>query len=945
MKIMTPRPHQRDAIRDAVNVLRTEDRATVLMACATGKTLVGMWVAEAMEPKWAIVFVPSIALIQQVMREWLGATRMKGASWISVCSDSSVSAGEDAIRFSVSDLDFPASTSPAEVRRFLDSESTGVKLVFCTYDSAAIVGEAMRRGERFDIGVFDEAHKTAGRVGRKYSFALSDKNVKIKKRLFMTATPRHYNASKRNKDGEMEEVFSMDSRETYGPVAHELSYRKAVDLGLAVRFKIIFSVVTSRDLKAKRLKNGHVVIDGREMPAELAAGKVALLHAMKRTKVKKVFSFHDRVSTAENFADIIRSKSVGAHHVSGQMSASDRTAELDAFSKALKAVITNARCLTEGVDMPAVSMVAFMYPRRSHVDIVQAVGRAVRTAPGKHAGYVFIHLLVEVHKGESREQAIKRKRFDMVFDVLEALKESDSVLADKIRLIAQELGETGRVADGCLSDFVSVVGAGIDFRDIERGIMTRIAKEMSASWDVRYGQLAAYKKKHGNTMVPHTGGLGFWVLKQRQDYRSKRLSRNRIERLDELGFSWSPFDEEWTRMFLKFKKYVEKHGSSDVISTHPELGGWVLHQRAKYRRGLLRDDRVVSLEELGIVWDIKHDALWNKIFTSLEKYKSTGGDINASGIGELRRWVSVQRHKFNSGALSKDRIARLEKLGVIWNPIAAYWDENYKKLKKYMEMHGNINVPYRYDGDRKLAQWLIIQRTKYRSGTMPRDRVYLLEKLGMVWNFSDENWNKNLEELKKYKSKHGHMRIPRDQFLSRWINEQKGRRADGSLPNDRIEKLDGIGFIWSAHEHLWNKMFTMLEVFHSRHGNSDVPFFPRKSRSPDKKLSAWVRDQRRLHHSNLLNQERVSRLNKLKFTWDVFGAEWDAMFARLEEYKNKNGNANVPFSDESVDIAFRKWASVQRTGYRLGTLKKDRADRLKKIGFSWSLRKRDRLKS
>ena len=142
--------------------------------------MVGLWITEALKPKTAIIFVPSIALVEQLMREWLGATRMNGTASMAVCSDTSVAPEEDSVRLAAADLDFPISTSPHEVRRFLDAHIAGPKLVFCTYDSAWVVGKAMRRGERFDVGVFDEAHKTAGRVGRKFAFALSDRNFSIK---------------------------------------------------------------------------------------------------------------------------------------------------------------------------------------------------------------------------------------------------------------------------------------------------------------------------------------------------------------------------------------------------------------------------------------------------------------------------------------------------------------------------------------------------------------------------------------------------------------------------------------------------------------------------------------------------------------------------------------------------------------------------------------------
>ncbi len=591
----SPRPHQREAVADALRALKESGRATVLMACGTGKTLVGLWITEALKPKTAIIFVPSIALVEQLMREWLGATRMNGTASMAVCSDTSVAPEEDSVRLAAADLDFPISTSPHEVRRFLDAHIAGPKLVFCTYDSAWVVGKAMRRGERFDVGVFDEAHKTAGRVGRKFAFALSDRNFSIKKRLFMTATPRHYDVRRRTKDGELAEVFSMDSREVYGPVAHELSFRAAAERGLICPFKVLISVVTSRDIGA-RLAKGRVLIDGEELPANWVANQLALRRGLARTKAHKVFTFHDRVAAARDFSGAgpkgicAQVGSLKAFHVNGKMPVSERARELEEFKRADRAVVTNARCLTEGIDVPAVDMVAFLSPRRSRVDVVQAVGRAVRKSPGKKTGWILVPLFLEIRKGERLEQAIKRQNFDVVWDILEALREQDTALAETIRLAAQEIGATGGIRTDRLSRFVEIEGPAVELDALRRGIGARLVDELAVSWDVRYGQLVAYKEQHGDTDVPaeynDNPQLGTWVGKQRTLYKESSLSKERISLLERLKFVWDPHEATWDEMFAELENYKKKYGDANVpqgYSENLQLGSWANTQRSSYR--------------------------------------------------------------------------------------------------------------------------------------------------------------------------------------------------------------------------------------------------------------------------------------------------------------------------------------------------------------------------
>ena len=143
------------------------------------------------------------------------------------------------------DLDFPVSTNPDEVKAFLSEKPDDVQVVFSTYQSAHVVGAAMEGQPSFDVGIFDEAHKTAGREGRKFGFALEDANLSIAKRVFMTATPRHYNVSKKDKEGDKKLVYSMDVPETYGQIAHTLSFAEAAERDIICNYKVIISVVTS----------------------------------------------------------------------------------------------------------------------------------------------------------------------------------------------------------------------------------------------------------------------------------------------------------------------------------------------------------------------------------------------------------------------------------------------------------------------------------------------------------------------------------------------------------------------------------------------------------------------------------------------------------------------------------------------------------------------------
>jgi predicted helicase len=227
---LPPRPYQIEALKSIDEALSRVDRAHVVMACGTGKTLLALWAAEQLKPKTVLVPVPSLTLLQQTLDEWSRHNNWgNDFTYLCVCSDPTVIARDenDPIRLDKTDLDFRVDTDSDEVRRFLASDTAGVKVVFSTYQSSPVVSQAVGGNTAFDVAIFDEAHKTTGLQGELFAHSLSEKNIKIHKRLFFTATPRHYDLRHRNKEGDFR-VVSMDDEQIYGPRAYTLTFGSAV---------------------------------------------------------------------------------------------------------------------------------------------------------------------------------------------------------------------------------------------------------------------------------------------------------------------------------------------------------------------------------------------------------------------------------------------------------------------------------------------------------------------------------------------------------------------------------------------------------------------------------------------------------------------------------------------------------------------------------------------
>jgi superfamily II DNA or RNA helicase len=784
------------------------------MACGTGKTLVALWVAEGMNCRKILVLVPSLALLRQTLHEWLKETYWQGLSYLCVCSDSTVSKDVDDVIVRQSDLDFPVTTDSATVRDFLARESEGVKVVFSTYQSSRVVAEGMTENEAFELGIFDEAHKTAGKVGVNFSFALTDDNFRIKKRLFLTATPRHYDINHKDKEGDAKLVYSMDVPEIYGSVVYQLSFAEAARRQIICDYKVIISVVTSEMVNNELLRRGEVIVEGDIIKARYVANQIALKSAIEKHDIRKIFTFHRSVASAKAFVseggEGIRSHLLEfeAFHVNGEMSTAKREKLMLAFRLATQAVMSNARCLTEGVDVPAVDMVAFLTPKRSRVDIVQATGRAMRKSPGKTTGYVLVPLFVEQAAGESIEDAVQRAEFDEVWAVLQAMQEQDELLADIIRQMREDRGRSGGFDDSRFRERVEVLSPDLSLQTLTQVINTLCLDKLGVTWDERFGELVAYKKRFAHCNVPKDWSenphLGSWVANQR--IRKAILSKDCIQRLNQIGFIWDARDALWEEKFAELQAYKKAQGNCNVPqdwSEKPQLAEWVTNQRQFKKKGKLSEDRIQRLDEIGLVWDTL-DASWEKMFAALVIYKDINGHCNVPHLcsknPKLGKWVHKQRQKRRNSQLSEERICRLDQIGFLWDILDAWWEEKFAELLAYKEINGHCNVPS-HCKNQGLGGWVTTQRTVRKTGLLSEERIQRLNQIGFVWDILDAWWEEKFAELLAYKEINGHCKVPvkgsEHPQLGSWVDRQRLYRKEGKLSEERIQRLDEIGFVWN----------------------------------------------------------------------------------------------------------------------------------------------------
>jgi predicted helicase len=592
---LTPRPYQIETLTRISETLSRSDRAHVVMACGTGKTLVALWAVEALKPKTVLVLVPSLTLLQQTLDEW---SRHNGwdryFTYLCVCSDPTVAARDanDPIRLDATDLEFRVDTNPDEVRRFIERDTPSVKVVFSTYQSSAVVSQGVLGLAPFDIAIFDEAHKTTGPQAGLFAHGLKNENIRIHKRLFLTATPRHYEIRNRNKEGDFR-IVSMDDETIYGPRAYTLTFGSAARQGIICKYKVVISVVDGQEINEFALKHGITLVDGDLIGARWVANQIALERSVEQTGARRAITFHSRISSAKEFS------TAGTHgikhylpefsvfHVNGEQKSSERKQLIRSFRDAAKGLVTNARCLTEGIDVPAVDMVAFIDPRHSKIDIAQATGRVMRKPRGsdKEFGYVVIPLFLERESGETLEEALERSEFADVANILNAMQEQDEDLVQIIRELQVAKGRREIFDPRRLSEKIDVVGPSIEISTLRANIFAEILASIGVSWDEMFGQLLAFRNQYQHCLVPKSygdGSLATWVEKNRAKKKAETVKPERERALNDVGFDWDPIATRWQRLYARLNQYHDAHGHCCPPRSYAdkELVYWVFEQRA-----------------------------------------------------------------------------------------------------------------------------------------------------------------------------------------------------------------------------------------------------------------------------------------------------------------------------------------------------------------------------
>jgi superfamily II DNA or RNA helicase len=947
----TPDPnYQTQALADIKATLATHNRATAVMACGTGKTLVSLWAAEQETPKTVLILVPSLTLLKQTLLEWSEQTSWgRLFSYLCVCSDPTVNLKDDELNTNTSEVGFRVDTDPAIVRRFLERQTTDTKVIFSTYQSAHVVAEGAKGERPFDLAIFDEAHKT---IRGASAHAVSDENIRIKKRLFLTATPRHVDIHHRDKEGEFR-FYSMDDEAVYGPRAHTLSFGTAANKGIICRYKVIIALINKEMVDDFTRKQGITLVERDEIGARWMANLIAVQKAIEEVDANKIITFHSRVRLAQEFASKVP-RGIAYHlpdydvrHVNGEHSSGDRAEIIGAFSAAKKSLLTNARCLTEGINIPAVDLIAFVDPRQSRIDITQAVGRAMRKPRGpstKTVGYVVVPIFAGMEDGHSFEDAIKGEGFEAVVDVLNALQDHDEELVDIIRELKERKGLGEPFNPKRLSEKIEVIGPRVDLDRLTTSIGVEIADRIGSNWDEWFGLLMRFKAREGHCRVfqDHVEGnyrLGNWVNNLRQKRIRDALSDERKLRLDAIGFVWNVIEKAWEEGLAALTAFKAREGHCRVPLAHVEgtykLGQWVGFLRGKRIRDDLSDERKLRLDAIGFVWD-KHKSVWEQGLAALKIFNAREGHCrvparHVEGTVRLGQWVSVRRRDRDTMPAAPRHM--LNAVGFVWDIPDDAWDKGFAALTIFKAREGHCRVPVSHlEGTYKLGQWASFQR-RDKEDLLPERREQL-DGIQFDWYSVERAWEEGFAALMAFKAREGHCRVPLAHFegtykLGQWVGNQRARRD--TLPAERRQQLNALGFVWHMRERAWEEGYAALTAFKAREGHCRVPAVHTEGTL---KLGQWV-SVKRVHRDDL-PAERIQQLNALGFVWDVLESAWEDGFAALTAFEAREGHCRVPAVHTEGTFKLGQWVRGRRV--RRDIMPADRKRQLDEFGFVWRVK-------
>ncbi len=706
------RPHQKAALEKTNEYFKTNNRGKLIMACGTGKTFNSLRIAEnETNGNGLILFlVPSIALLGQILREWTTYAK-EPVNAICICSDPEVSRkvdkNDDIDSFSIVDLALPASTNVSDIihqfKYYYVKDRIGLTVVFSTYQSIEVIAKAQKEllnsnnsfGE-FDLIICDEAHRTTGVTlsnEDESAFVKVHNNefIKAKKRLYMTATPRLYSDDTKSKAAQAEAVLcSMDDFSLYGDEIYRIGFGEAVEKDLLSDYKVLILTLSDKDVPPAVQK---MITDKEcEINTDDASKLIGCINALSKQilgdegviketdpePMRRAVAFCQSIATSKKITATFNTAteaytsslppekkeqmvSVSSLHIDGTMSAPKRDELLGWLKEESEdnecRVLTNVRCLSEGVDVPTLDAILFLSARNSQVDVVQSVGRVMRKSPGKQYGYIIIPVVVPSNV-EADKALDDNERYKVVWTVLNALRAHDDRFNATVNKIELNKSKPLQILIGRPEYTFGEDGSPIGF-DPEGTYTT--SKDINNQLALQFEQLQSVVFAR---MVQKVGDRRYW---EQWAKNVAEIAERQVERINRLIQK----EEDHKKAFNEFLKGLQKNinpsitaqEAVDMLSQHI-ITKPVFEALFEGYSFVKNNPISVSMQTM---LDLLEEEAIEKDTEILQKFYESV-KMRASGIdnAEGRQKIIIELYdKFFKSAFPK----MVEKLGIVYTPV------------------------------------------------------------------------------------------------------------------------------------------------------------------------------------------------------------------------------------------------------------------------------------
>ncbi len=704
----TIKPHQVEAVEKANYYYKDNERGKLIMACGTGKTFVSLKIAEKeTKGKGFILFlVPSIALLGQALREWYSEA-LETINAVCICSDPEVSKkgakNEDLDSISIIDLALPASTDVKAIMRqfgqFENINTKGLTVVFSTYQSIEVIAKAQKelikknsKYKEFDLIICDEAHRTTGVAltaedSSDFIKVHNNEFLKSKKRMYMTATPRIYSDDSKSKAAREEAILcSMDDKKIYGEEFYRIGFGESVEKDLLTDYKVLILTLSDKDIPPsiqKMIADKNTEINSDDATklvgcinalSKQVLGDEGILKATDPDPMKRAIAFCQTIAISKKITNTFNDAtgayltaipsekrdelvSIQSKHIDGTMSAPKRDElmdwlKIDGEGKECR-ILTNVRCLSEGVDVPALDAVLFLSARNSQIDVVQSVGRVMRKAPNKKYGYIVIPVVVpsEIDPNKALDDNEKYKVVWMVLNALRAHDDRFNAIVNKIDLNKKKPPQ------------ILVGGTVYSFHDGEAEIKEKGEKygEINEQLVLQFEQLQSVVFAK---MVQKVGDRGYW---EQWAKNVAEIAQRHKERITKIVRQEGKHRKTFERFLIGLQKNINpsitEQEAIDMLSQHiitkPVF-------EALFEGYSFVKNNAISLSMQKMLDLLEEQSLEKDTETLNKFYESV--KMRASGIdnAEGRQKIIIELYdKFFKSAFP----LMVEKLGIVYTPV------------------------------------------------------------------------------------------------------------------------------------------------------------------------------------------------------------------------------------------------------------------------------------